>query len=250
MTKTKERPILFSGEMVRAVLDGRKTQTRRVMLPRPGKNQHMHNPPLYGTGVSTNKGQYGVLMCEEITSNITLTQHFKCPYGAPGDRLWVRETFAYITDSFAIAQGVRYKADHVDKFFKADGNLIPDGATVFNSLSHEYPDIVKYRPSIHMPRWASRIQIEVVDVRVERVQDISEEDAIREGISAVDSSGNDINPIEYEYRKWFKNYETGEFSFIDPVASFWSLWNSINEKRGFGWDTNPWVWVVEFRRVK
>ncbi len=186
----KERPILFSGEMVRAILEGRKTQTRRVVKPQPCEMNVWHGA-IYDGEIDLNKTP-----CMEPK---------KSPYGVPGDRLWVRETFC--TGSF-------YDC------FQEDG-VICYRATGGNATES---DCAAWRPSIHMPRRASRITLEVTGVRVERVQDISEDDAKAEGVSL---------------EKW-DSYR----------VAYAELWSDLNAKRGFGWSVNPWVWVIEFRRME
>lgn len=184
----KERPILFSGAMVRAILEGKKTQTRRVCkfaLP-PGR----------------------------FADSAVMRMFGGCPYGQAGDRLWVRETWASM----------------------AENNMchVADDEYVYRATSPEFGETFegwRWRPSIHMPRAVSRITLEITGVRAERVQEISEEDAQAEGCAGVAYSGPDggdgVLP-SWEYRQ---------------------LWDSINGKRGFGWDVNPWVWVIEFRRI-
>lgn len=194
----KERPILFSGEMVRAVLQGRKTQTRRVVTQAFSWIDHRGRPVI-------DSGGYGVDL-------------LRCPYGEPGERLWVRE-------SWATRKGVdHYKPS---RLWPGVGVHYLAGGT--NILGHRFlVDRGKGRPSIFMPRWASRILLEVKSVRVERVQDISEEDAWAEGVVARGTSRYD-----------------GE-----GRALFRGLWDSINKARGYGWDANPWVWVVEFQVIE
>lgn len=171
----KERPILFNGDMVRAILAGQKTQTRRI----PSKTQ-----------------QHALF----------------CPYGHPGDRLWVRERWA--TDM---------------SFDDLPPRMLPPrGMPIYYHATAQCMDY-KWRPSIHMPRWASRITLEITDVHVERVQDIHEEDAIAEG----------IDPRKLSYL-------SGERA----VTKFYVLWNSIYAADGLGWDVNPWVWVVTFKRME
>lgn len=203
----KERPILFSGPMVRAILDGRKTQTRRVVKPQPRQT-----PITNGSAV----GSYDVWpnndSCLEWDDVVADTAYYVqagfCPYGQPGDRLWVREAFATV-ESEAPAAGMEpsigtvYRASYDEQ---RDGQYLP-GLT--------------WRPSIFMPRWASRITLEVAGVRVERVQDITPEDAKSEG-------------IEHLYA---------------PRNAFANLWDAINAKRGYPWESNPWIWVVEFRAL-
>jgi len=196
----KERPILFSAPMVRALLDGSKTQTRRVCKPRRDM----------GIGCD--------LAPHEIAGEINRGDFTNTVYGAPGDRLWVRESFAHIYRGNA-APAARRPDDVV---FMADG-LTPD-AYVYGS----------WKPSIHMPRWASRIDLEITGVRVERLHDISEADAQAEGARECDPvSGREVLLAGASQR--------GSF-----VLHYRDIWEQIN---GAGsWPINPWVWVVEFKR--
>jgi hypothetical protein len=192
----KERPILFSSEMVRAILDGRKTQTRLVVKPQPETSFPFAKCIKWGE-MESDRGIWGVPGWG--------TSVRRCPYGQPGDCLWVRETWCPTMDGAEVAY---YKATIDQQIVKGP----------------------KWKPSIHMPRWASRIALEVTGVRVERVQDISEGDAIAEGIephfAAIAEMSHDA---------------------ISPESEFALLWDSINAKRGYSWDSNPWVWVVEFK---
>ncbi len=215
----KERPIIFNGEMVRAILDRRKTQTRRVI--KQVTEPWAMNPPLcavrYGNEWTLSK----CIHTDDIPALFV-----NCPYGQPGDKLWVRETFQYThemnqcssEDSYAI-----YRATD------------PDWETM---------EGWKWKPSIHMPRWASRITLEVTGVRVERVQDISKADAVLEGVRPAP----DLDPVR------LREYHTIMNSFGKSLGhyryAFYLLWDSINAKRGYGWDENPWVWVIEFNRLE
>lgn len=183
--EVKEWPILFSAPMVRAILDGRKSQTRRVVKPQPEFEMAWASKG-FDRQVATVLDKWGT----EIAVH-------PCPYGQPGDRLWVRETWAK----------ERHRIIHT---FKGEAPSRMEGDVFYRATT---PDIygLAWRPSIHMPRWASRILLEIVDVRVERLQQISEEDAIAEG---------------YESRAAF-------------LAGDWAKKHS----------KNPWVWVVEFKRV-
>jgi hypothetical protein len=198
MIKTKERPIIFNGEMVRAVLSGIKTQTRRVIKPQPDfvANYYEPNKP--------RAAWKGGSIDPEI---------IKCLYGHAGDLLWVRETWA-----------TEKAYDHLKP-----SELSPEWASVYFNVQTYSPeaDIGKKRPSIFMPRWASRITLRITNVGVERVQDISNMDACQEGVEA-----------------------TGIYTSENARASFRVLWDSIYAQREYGWDVNPWVWVVKFEIVE
>ena len=194
----KEKPIIFNAKMVQAIRDRRKTQTRRIISNSLAQNHISGN----GTSIFD-----------------------KCPYGQPGDHLWVRETFGILQPTHADSIG-----QSIDPFpvFRANG----DEAPAWDEGPFEFSG---WKPSIHMPRWASRITLEVISVRVERVQDISEEDAEAEG-------------CETERIPYLHNGQIVQMDIRSPRAVFSVLWDSINAKRGYSWDSNPWVWVVEFAR--
>lgn len=213
-----DRGMIFNSEMVRAILDGRKTQTRRP-IKFPFKDRNL------GCELSGN----------ELAGELSAGNYLNSPFGKPGDRIWVRETFqgplfdfdqmdAYCKDStpFEKAQFCVYKADGkpAPEFFDADDNL------------H-----CCWRPSIHMPRWASRITLEITDARVERLNAISEEDARAEGII----DGGCLNCGEPEPCAC-ANPEP------DATDAFACLWQSIYGQEN--WNANPWVWVIEFKRIK
>lgn len=204
--KSKERPILLNAEMVRAVLDGRKTQTRRIMSPQPSDDISTH--------VFPNKESQGWLSSLKHEHGPT-TAHF-CPFGAVGDRLWVRETFSghYLDDDQIqdIKDG-RDKASDLCEY-RAD---YPNGAQAVEG----------WTPSIHMPRWASRITLEITGVRVERLASVSNEDAAKEGYPAA--------PAPYGGQ-------------MDHWLWFRQLWDGIYPEQSF--KANPWVWVIEFKRVE
>lgn len=206
----KERPILFSAPMVRAILDGSKIQTRRVVK--------LWNPPELKTHI--------------IPPDLAYLPDFNCyrstcPYGQIGDRLWVRENF-YLTDD----------GDNDRAIYAADEQAVRDHIENIRNIqgAHILPDTwakphLKQRPSIHMPRWASRITLEITDVRVERLQDISEADASAEGC-----------PLPVEQRRLYVDR--------DDTALGWfrQLWKGINGPES--WDANQWVWVIGFKRVE
>ncbi|MBE3130599.1 MAG: hypothetical protein IMZ54_07765 [Acidobacteria bacterium] len=212
----KERPILFSSEMVKAILDGRKTQTRRVVKPQPEQGLTIGN-------ISCNGMQEEWFLCDKDGDEIP-DSIINCPYGQPSDRLWVRETWdVYSSESDNQPSGppvVTYKAD--------------------GGYSATRPG--RWRSPIFMPRTMSRITFEITAVRVERLQDISEENAKAEGCGGYVGGEGPVNEcvlaVEpgYLHQRFFRD----GFSF---------LWDSLNAKRGYGWDANPFVWVISFRRI-
>lgn len=218
-----DRPILFSGPMIQALLDGRKTQTRRALKPQP-------RPGLYGDGSEISDDYFvwepkGQVI--PLTDTCTYRWRPLLPY-VPGDHLWVRETWAPVVctgNSWHVADGLGTDPRKHTLKFKADN----DARSVFG----------KWKPSIHMPRWASRLTLTVTDVRVERVRDISEEDAISEGVFAHDAVGAD--PYSPSWR-----HQRGGWKFDTPRTAFRDLWDAFNAKRGYGWDANPWVCVIDF----
>ncbi len=222
--KPRERPILFNDQMVRAILEGRKTVTRRVVTPQPD---------FLGSMVDPNT--------PFKTLDAGLHARITCPYGQPGDRLWVRETWTDV--NMCGAPALAYRADEdIRDLMEEPGFLDDRGAFNYDDPRVKpYPfacwyaelDQARWRPSIHMPRWASRILLEIAAVRVERLQDISEKQALAEGVE-----------LEGEGVCWAGAAGTASDS---PVESFRLLWELIN---GAGsWNANPWVWVVEFKRV-
>lgn len=201
----KATPILFSTPMVQTILNGKKKQTRRVINPQPRCELRLH----YGTW---NEYQEGI----DRATGSNWGYGYKCPYGKPGDILWVRETWGI---GIAMSGGIVYRAD-----YKNNRPPLADGE--------------KWKPSIHMPKDIARIYLRVTDVRAERLQSITEEDALKEGFKPgyeVTGNGKFEDVLE---REW------------TAVDEFRELWQELNLKRGYGWDKNPWVWVVEFERVE
>lgn len=214
----RERPILFSSPMVRAILAGTKTQTRRVVKPQPEHPQFAKRHTL----TTDDEGIY-LYMCSS-----TLYSAIRCPYGKPGDRLWVRENGWERPDR--TPKMMREGADTWKPYYyDADGYNNDVDRDQFKAWGF------RRRPSIHMPRWASRILLEIVSVRVERLQDISEADAMAEGIMS--------SPRPWKVGAWWSGAE-GQAS-PTPRGAYALLWESINGSSS--WNANPWVWVVEFK---
>lgn len=214
----KERPLLFSGPMVRAILAGTKTVTRRVYRPREGSPYEIMG-----------EDDSGKPWPMWLDPNHGPEYHpVRCPYGSPGERLWVKETYALHRIHDETSPSTVFPTLLSGCWYRADGE--PDMR------------IGRWRPSIHMPRWASRLTLEVVSVRVERLHELTEEDAQAEGVERwVTGSG-------------WQEYGLSEAQLLTqgpplPTArlSFKSLWESINGPGS--WEANPWVWVVSFRRL-
>lgn len=204
----KERPILFSGEMVRAILSGRKTQTRRVVK----QQVEFDSCGLVRT-------RHGELVTKRMFERIN------CPYGQVGDRLWVRESFWYREED-----GITWYDDgqfrlHPTSLLKNKLITPTDPMEKWHTGTWQQYGF-KRKPSIHMPRWASRITLEIVNIRVQRLQDVTDDDAEAEGVDTTNAS------ICGYCKKRFEK-----------------LWDSINAKRGYSWKSNPWVWVIEFKRI-
>lgn len=224
MTK---HPILFSGPMVRAILDG-KTQTRRIV------KFGIHEPDcLYPNGECGTRYDWGLAafgcQCDACRENNTHWFALRCPYGAPGDRLWVRETFGEdYTGITEVTVGQNQQTIKTARLvYRADGHKMGDCGT-------------GWKPSIHMPRWASRITLEVKNIRAERVQEITEEDARAEGITPCDCDDGATT-----------HYKTSRgFSVDTAQEAFKFLWDDLNAKRDYGWTVNPWCWVISFERIR
>jgi hypothetical protein len=204
----RERPIVFAAHEVRAVLKGRKTQARRIVSPQP---------------------EYDPFLLEHADRH-RWSDGFdfikSCLFGQPGDRLWVRETWAKDIPGCESQSGLSYRADHFDP--KGDGPANP----------------MKWHPSTHMPRWASRIILEITDVRVERLQDIAEADAIAEGMHEFKADGKSFG-FGYDPRG-----TPGPMVSDTATGAFALLWETTNGKKdGCSWDDSPWVWVISFRRI-
>lgn len=219
----KERPILFSGPMVRAIFEGRKTQTRRVVKPQPNAPENIYTrigcdwfAPVVIRGGEQCPG-------DQVYGFWSEDEDWRSPYGAPGDRLWVRETFRELTSRDAYGC-VQFRADNASRYVLCDyggaGDPVGLGAAC---KAWDEDDPPCWKPSIFMPRWACRVELEILRVRVERLHDISEADVHAEG---------------FENRKDMSE-----------------LWDSLNAKPksngvAYPWDSDPWVWIYEFKVVE
>lgn len=207
----KESPILFSTDMVKAILEGRKTQTRRMIKPQPKENMQYF-------GWKT--PEYLEVAFGKDTKIDSL---HKPRFGDIGDMLWVRETFCLTQPTHPEAYHFGYKC----------GIMLISDWEASEKYDFSKPDV--WKPSIHMPKEAARIWLQITDVRVERLQDISDEDAIAEGI---EKHPDDKTNIHY------RNYHHKDFLMITPKYSFKTLWESIHSYDS--WDANPWVWVISY----
>ncbi|EAB1468735.1 hypothetical protein AB4T27_003319 [Salmonella enterica] len=240
----KERGMIFNREMVRSIIDGRKTQTRRIMAIQPEHSElglrrviDSKNGRDNGKYFWSQSGACGLKMRSKM---------FGCPYGEVGDRIWVRETWSDVNLDGAPA--VAYRADDEVYDLMEDESLLDEGG----SFNYQDPRVCKYqfaawhsdlisgiegnwRPSIHMPRWASRILLEITDVRVERLNAISQEDAQAEGMELTG------------WRPTYSDPDSGG-EVCTPYDNFAQLWSSIYGEES--WQGNPWVWVIEFKRIE
>lgn len=245
----KERGMIFNAEMVRAILDGRKTQTRRIMKVQP-ENAELGLRRITDSSVAKEVGMYFWCLADACGVK-NRSKLFSCPFGEVGDRIWVRETF----------QGPLIPEDELSEFlganpdkfespayceYAADGGPRPEYVDADDNTRHGW------RPAIHMPRWASRITLEITGVRVERLNDISHEDAGHEGIH---TEVWDQTVVARNYAaedEFFQFWSESMPNYVEMNelfrASFHSLWHSIYGEES--WQANPWVWVIEFKRIE
>ncbi|WP_063901872.1 hypothetical protein [Burkholderia pseudomultivorans] len=251
----RESPILFSGVMVRAILEGRKTQTRRVVKVRN------ELPPVWATFASeghslaqdgkarpvgsffwSEEQQPGQPLKSLRRWPVLPEKHpmagdwywTPSPYGKIGDRLWVRETWKPRISHSCALDTCGCADVWVDYQAAGDGVYFPERKIDENWTMPEAAMKGRWIPSIHMPRWASRITLEITGVRAERLQSISEPDARAEGVTIADHH--------------LRGYRADAYR-PPSIRACHELWDSLNATRGHGWDTNPWVWVIEFKRI-
>lgn len=234
----KEGPVNFRIEEMLPLLDGRKTQARRAIKPQP----HLIDGPIADLADGPDWWNQDFKHPECIISKAR-----RCPYGIPGDRLWVREPYKLHEDESG-QDYIRYKADD-----SLNSDCIPNRQYWMDDTPvHSFK---RWCPSIHLPQWASRITLVITDVRVERIQKISESDILAEGFqlqgkntpdgkTELRMAGNDKHLLESLMASAMSKGK------ISPEhVSFVYFWNSINLKRGFGWKVNPWVWVILFKII-
>lgn len=235
LNKIKERPATFKDLMVQSLLEDRKTQMRRVVKPQPEFSAKV--------GMKWRGGAYGITPDGKPFMEALIA---KCPYGQPGDRLWVREAHQWRYGMKGLEDGGTVH-DPVEVYYRATPNVVSlhdhrtKARVQFADADAVWRDMLieddGWRPSIFMPRWASRLTLEITDVRVERVQDISEEDAIAEG------TGPDmVCSPEYAARHGFEGTEH------DFIFRYRCVWDSINGKK-HPWESNPWVWAITFKKA-
>lgn len=224
----KESPVLFKSEMINAIIAGTKTQTRRV-ITKPNE-------------VVFSKQLYPVQNVPDHLMN-AWDIWLKCPYGQVGNNLWVRETWAQLCNHPDL--GCEYEGFFCDsecKYFqieyRADTNNPYPGEWPKEEAKGN-PDAPKWKPSIHMPKKYCRLWLKVLSVKVERVQEISVDDIMAEGVE--DGYFAPIGIPEEEHKKLADHI---------MIQRWIELWDSINKKRGYGWDANPWVWVIEFEKLE
>ena len=227
----KERGMIFNGEMVRAILDGRKTQTRRIMKPQP------EPCPQGGLWWPSDKHRTMLHVEKALQNSEGIWRGIAgnaCPFGDVGDRIWVREAFqGPLIPEEALSE---FLGENPDKFespayceYAADGGLRPEYVDADDNTRYGW------RPSIHMPRWASRILLEITGVRVELLNKICEGDAQAEGVAQLRGG-------------FWKHYQPGWTQHqLSARGSFVTLWKSIYGEES--WNSNPWVWVIEFKRI-
>lgn len=248
----KERPIIFDAESVRAILDGRKTMTRRAVKAQGeltflgGSGDDKSDPRMWGWRVDGNGTDEYVTLAKGDYHD----SYSRCPQGQPGDTLWVRETWRAFTGD---DPRIEYRAGGVFETEIAYKAGIPNTPAGVRQAENELAGVIAvppWRSPIHMPRWASRIALKVTDVRVERLQEISNADIAAEGYPAKKGRccGKPGCPFENvtDADLVLAGVSDGDTMF----EWFSSRWDYLNAKRGYPWESNPWVWVVQFERVE
>ncbi|CAY73975.1 hypothetical protein EPYR_01595 [Erwinia pyrifoliae DSM 12163] len=217
----KERPILFSHQRVRALLSGQQRQTRRIMKSQPLEPGQDNHEGCYGIDVLGNH-----LQGNRVLSLDNLSHH--CPYGQPGDRLWVRETWR---GPIVPAEDIVRYQQSPSQFKKADYCQYQADSSIYSADDQE--QLGGWQAGIHMPRWASRIDLLITDIRVEKIQDISDDDVMAEGVQ-----------VETHFLNNFFTLQSEAGSAKDAYRKQWVTLYGCNS-----WEANPWVWVIEFKPI-
>jgi hypothetical protein len=236
----KDIPIIFSGPMIPPIIVDLKTHTRRLNgLKEINKTPDEWKFENFFYASRTPNGEKELYSTFENKDGKDFI--VKSPYGKSGDKLWVRENMSVHDEG-----GIEYLARSVQTGLASSLIKSPDFKEEQIRWFENYgkSDKDKTIPSIHMPRWAARILLEVLSIRVERVQDISQEDSYAEGVGFAHS-----RPADCGHKEW-KRHNGNQSVWDCSICIFKMLWTRINGARGFGWDVNPWVWVVEFKRIK
>ena len=233
----KEKPIIFSGEMIKAILDGKKTMTRRVIKSNHDLSRYTHvDFDIDGDN------KWELARINDLKRTYTKIGN---PYGNVGDRLWVRETWIQGYDDPLIesegddenAVSIIYKADGKEEYRTCSAETAENWGD-FSADS----EMVGFKSPIHMPRWASRILLEITDIRVERLNDISEADCEKEGFRFYPLSRICFKPCSTKHPS---GHGSNNYKSI-----FGEYWDTLNAKKGYQWSSNPWVWVIEFKKVQ
>jgi len=238
----KEHPIIFSTDSVRAILEGRKTQTRRVIKPQPQLIDYIPKGCRLARKIYEAKYDSRIYHFHNSFGAWVIKDY--CPYGQVGDRLWVKENHTYgggdydtQTCYICYSDGIEIK-HKIPMYYSWDKTC----KWCYTKLDGTYP----IRPSIFMPRWASRINLGITGLRVERLQEITEEDMAREGIEVTFHSPGDFG-LPNPCATGVVDLPNGQRRYSTALCCWQSLWDSLNVKRGYGWNKNPWVWVIEFK---
>jgi hypothetical protein len=231
------RPILFSSAMIRVILAGRKTQTRRVVkLGHPGTFGRSDTPGYDWTFRGTRRGGLtgaGSSCWQDLRHPQLLDL---CPFGTIGDRLWVRETWCGEINRNTAKLIYDEDGNTYQVLYRADGHhVVKDDGDGFATYNQDSAEASPWKPSIHMPRWASRITLEITGIRCERLGEISGWDAKAEGVDDCEEAGHDDCYYGASGQGW--------------RCSFERLWDSINDKPGKRWADSPWVWAIDFRTI-
>jgi hypothetical protein len=234
-TKPKERPILFASHLVPKLLDGSKTVTRRPFNEVMQREQRGASRNYSGGWTRDSAGRWWT-----NESGVALGP-FYCPFGRIGERLWVRETWKYYGRDRGEGPegGIQYRGDLAHRTFEEFANPVAVAKDFERKWTQGF--VNQWRPSIHMPKWASRLTLEITDVSVERLQDITEEDAQREGVQP---------RFEIDAATFIHGKHEDIVNRTTHRIGFKHSWDALYKSKGYGWDSNCWCWVIRFRKLE